>query len=155
MSDRYAVMGNPIAHSKSPIIHHLFAEQTSQDLSYEAILVPQDGLVAAIERFTSTGSKGLNITVPFKLQACELVNRLSTRAKVAGAVNTISIAEDGSLDGDNTDGVGLVNDLMHNYGANLSGKRILILGAGGAARGIVGPLLGTAPNDVVIANRTL
>ncbi|HED52131.1 MAG TPA: shikimate dehydrogenase [Gammaproteobacteria bacterium] len=153
--DRYAVMGNPIAHSKSPRIHRLFAEQTGQRLHYDAILVPEDGFADAVAAFLFNDSgKGLNITVPFKQQAWQLAGRLSERAELAGAVNTL-IPEDDTLYGDNTDGAGLVRDLTHNHSVVLKNKRILMLGAGGAARGVVLPLLEQQPSSLHIANRTV
>ena len=154
MTDHYAVMGNPIAHSKSPRIHTLFAGQTGEDIDYRAILVELDGFAGAVAGFVADGGRGLNITVPFKEQAWELAATRSTRAELAGAVNTLSVGEDGSLSGDNTDGAGLVRDLLQNHGAALAGKRILLLGAGGAARGVLGPLLNEQPGLLVIANRT-
>jgi shikimate dehydrogenase len=154
MTDHYAVMGNPIAHSKSPRIHTLFAEQTGEDLDYRAILVEPDGFAGAVEEFRKQGGKGLNITVPFKEQAWSLATVRSPRAELAGAVNTLSLEQDGELRGDNTDGAGLVRDLLHNHGATLAGQRILLLGAGGAARGVLEPLLAERPALLVIANRT-
>lgn len=154
MADRYAVMGNPIAHSKSPRIHALFAEQTGQDIAYEAILVPEDGLGEAVAEFHAAGGKGLNITVPFKQKAWLLAEARSPRADRAGAVNTLWWREDGSLFGDNTDGVGLVRDLRENHGAELGGRRILLLGAGGAAHAVLPALLETGPALLVVANRT-
>ncbi len=154
MTDRYAVMGNPIAHSKSPRIHRLFAEQTGQDLTYEAILVPEDGLGQAVARFRDAGGKGLNITVPFKQKAWLLAEARSPRADRAGAVNTLWWREDGSLFGDNTDGVGLVRDLTRNHSVELEGRNILLLGAGGAAHAVLPALLETGPALLVIANRT-
>ncbi len=154
MTDRYAVMGNPIAHSKSPRIHRLFAEQTGQDISYEAILVPEDGFAEAVRAFREAGGRGLNITVPFKQAAWRLAERRSDRAEVAGAVNTLYWDEAGRLNGDNTDGVGLVRDLTRNQRLELGGTRILLLGAGGAARGVLGPLLAERPAQIFIANRT-
>ncbi len=153
--DRYAVMGNPIAHSKSPQIHRLFAEQTGQRLRYDAIRVPEDGFADAVTSFlhNDTG-KGLNITVPFKQQAWQLADRLSERAELAGAVNTLML-KDSALYGDNTDGAGLVRDLAHNHGISLEGKQILLLGAGGAARGVMLPLLEQQPASLHIANRTV
>lgn len=152
--DRYAVMGNPIAHSKSPQIHSLFAEQTDQSLNYEALLVPEDGFADAVAEFLYVSNgKGLNITVPFKQQAWQLADRLSERAELAGAVNTLML-KDGTLYGDNTDGAGLVRDLIHNHGVVLNSKRILMLGAGGAARGVMLPLLEQNPASLHIANRT-
>ncbi|NIP72587.1 MAG: shikimate dehydrogenase [Gammaproteobacteria bacterium] len=152
--DRYAVMGNPIAHSKSPRIHRLFAEQTGQRLSYEAVLVPTDGFAQAVEEFQRSGGRGLNVTVPFKQEAYRLVGRHSARAELAGAVNTIAFADDGSRFGDNTDGTGLVRDLVQNCGVELSGRAVLVIGAGGAVRGVLGPLLEQGPERLVIANRT-
>jgi shikimate dehydrogenase len=152
--DRYAVMGNPISHSKSPVIHRLFAEQTGQDIVYEAILVDRDGFIAAVRLFQQEGGKGLNITVPFKQEAWVLVDQHSERAELAGAVNTIVLQADGQLYGENTDGLGMVRDLVENHGISLTAKRILLLGAGGAARGVLGPVLEQHPASVFIANRT-
>ncbi|MBI5936390.1 MAG: shikimate dehydrogenase [Betaproteobacteria bacterium] len=153
MTDRYAVFGNPIAHSKSPLIHAEFARQTGQDLSYEAILAPLDGFSAAVRAFRAAGGRGANVTVPFKEQAYELADRRTARAEAAGAVNTLKFDGEVML-GDNTDGVGLVNDLTRNLGVALAGRRILLLGAGGAARGVILPLLDEAPAELFIANRT-
>jgi len=152
--DCYAVMGNPIAHSQSPRIHHLFARQTGQSLSYNAILVEADGFAQAIAAFLIAGGKGLNVTVPFKQEAYEIADELSPRAQRAAAVNTLLIRDKGSLFGDNTDGVGLVRDLTRNLKLTLSGKQILLLGAGGAARGVLAPLLEQKPSRLLIANRT-
>jgi shikimate dehydrogenase len=154
MSDRYAVMGNPIVHSKSPQIHTAFALQTSQDLTYTAILVETGKLEEAITAFHSQGGKGLNITIPFKAQAWELVHKCSARAQRARAVNTITIKEDGSLFGDNTDGVGLVRDLIDNHRSRITNQQILLLGAGGAASGVIEALLAQKPSRLVIVNRT-
>lgn len=151
--DRYAVFGNPIAHSQSPLIHRLFAEQTGQSLSYEAVLVPLEDFPGTIRRFFAQG-RGANVTVPFKEQAFQLADDLTERARRAGAVNTLSRAADGRLLGDNTDGLGLVRDLQHNLGLELNGKRILLLGAGGAVRGVLEPLLNEQPALLAIANRT-
>jgi shikimate dehydrogenase len=151
--DRYAVVGNPIAHSKSPIIHAAFAAQTSQNLAYERLLAPIDGFAATVAHFFGEGGGGLNVTVPFKLEAHALAATLSERAAAAGAVNTLKLV-DGKLHGDNTDGAGLVNDIVRNGGHLLAGKRILLLGAGGAARGAILPLLQEAPAELVIANRS-
>ncbi len=150
---RYAVMGNPIQHSKSPRIHTLFARQTGQNIEYSAIQVDPGGLEQAIGNFEGSGGKGLNITVPFKRTAWELMDRLSDRARLAEAVNTILFRKEGRY-GDNTDGVGLVRDLRSNHGITLEGREILLLGAGGAARGVLGPLLAERPARLVIANRT-
>jgi len=153
--DRYAVMGNPIAHSKSPQIHRMFARQTGQLLRYDALLVPEGGFADAVSKFLySDGGKGLNITVPFKQEAWQLADRLSERAELAGAVNTLML-KDGSLYGDNTDGAGLVKDLTGNHKLTLRNRRILLLGAGGAARGVLLPLLEQQPASLHIANRTV
>ena len=151
--DDYAVMGNPISHSKSPSIHTLFAEQTQQSILYTAIHVDLGGFKQAVGNFAATGGKGLNITVPFKQEAWELVTERSERAERAGAVNTIKI-EDDKLFGDNTDGVGLVNDLTINHSIQLKDKNILLMGAGGAARGVLIPLLQQNPASLFIVNRT-
>jgi len=153
MTDRYAVFGHPIAHSKSPQIHAAFARQTGQDMTYEAILVPLDGFAASVAQFIAAGGRGANVTVPFKEEAFRLANRLNPRARRAGAVNTL-IFDDGIL-GDNTDGAGLVADLTRNLHCTLAGRRILLLGAGGGARGVVEPLLDQQPAALVIANRTV
>ncbi|MDX2456775.1 MAG: shikimate dehydrogenase [Gammaproteobacteria bacterium] len=152
--DRYAVMGNPVAHSKSPRIHTLFAGQTNQQLRYDAILVEKDGFREAVADFLQQGGKGLNITVPFKEEAWALVATRSDRAERAGAVNTLILYEDSRHFGDNTDGAGLVRDLLHNHGAALKNKRLLLVGAGGAARGVIEPLLEERPALLAIANRT-
>ena len=153
MTDRYAVFGHPIAHSKSPQIHAAFARQTGQDMTYEAILAPLDGFEASVAAFVAAGGRGANVTVPFKEQAYRLADRLCPRAERAGAVNTL-VFDDGTL-GDNTDGAGLVADLTRNLKRPLAGKRILLLGAGGAARGVIEPLLEQQPAALVIANRTV
>ena len=152
--DDYAVMGNPISHSKSPSIHTLFAEQTKQSILYTAIHVDIGGFNQAVGNFAAASGKGLNITVPFKQEAWALATERSERAERAGAVNTIKMMEDGTLFGDNTDGVGLVNDLTINHSVELSGKNILLMGAGGAARGVLIPLLKQNPSSLFIANRT-
>jgi shikimate dehydrogenase len=153
--DLYAVMGNPIAHSKSPRIHALFAAQTRQRMSYEAMLVELGGFEQALGNFQAHGGKGCNVTLPFKEEAWRLMDARSERAEAAGAVNTVVFRPDGSRYGDNTDGVGLVRDLKDNHGVALAGRRLLILGAGGAVRGVLGPLLAEQPASVVIANRTV
>ncbi|MCB1734939.1 MAG: shikimate dehydrogenase [Gammaproteobacteria bacterium] len=155
MTDRYAVMGNPIGHSKSPKIHALFAAQTGQDLSYDALLVATDGFAAALDEFQANGGCGLNITVPFKQDAWAAMTSLSDRARRAGAVNTIVLHDNGRRHGDNTDGIGLVRDLGVNHGVDLLDKDILVLGAGGAVRGVLQPLLAENPAMLVIANRTV
>jgi shikimate dehydrogenase len=149
----YAVIGNPIGHSKSPRIHAAFAAQTGQRMTYDALLAPVDAFVATVRDLITGGGRGANVTVPFKLEAFDLADHLSERARFAGAVNTLSFREDG-IHGDNTDGVGLVTDIVDNAGFPLAGKRILLLGAGGAARGVLLPLLARAPAELVIANRT-
>ena len=153
--DQYAVFGNPIAHSKSPAIHALFAEQTGQQMEYRAILAPIDGFEQAVREFAAAGGKGINITVPFKQAAFALASRLSPRAERAGAVNTFVIHNSDEYFGDNTDGIGLARDLIRNHGLTLSGKRILLLGAGGAVRGALEALLGNRPQQLTIANRTV
>lgn len=154
MTDAYAVFGNPIAHSKSPFIHRQFAEQTGEDIAYTKQLVPQGEFEAAANAFFAQGGKGLNITVPFKLDAYGYAARLTQRARRAGAVNTLALQHDGTLLGDNTDGIGMIND-MHNLGWKLADKKVLILGAGGAVRGILQPLMEHKPAGLAIANRTL
>jgi shikimate dehydrogenase len=153
MSDLYAVIGNPVAHSKSPLIHAGFARQTGQDIHYEAILAPLDGFVETVVAFRQRGGKGANVTVPFKLEACALSSRLTERAKAAGAVNTLVFEADDIL-GDNTDGAGLVRDIVVNLGYALGGRRVLLMGAGGAARGVIRPVLEHEPAVLTIANRT-
>ena len=152
--DRYGVMGYPVSHSRSPVIHRLFAIQTGQDLQYELLQVRPDNLNTAILQFQRTGGKGLNITLPHKSEVTKLADELSDRATRAGAVNTLSFADD-HIKADNTDGVGLIRDLKANLGLQLAGCNILILGAGGSTRGIVGPLLDEQPANITIANRTL
>jgi shikimate dehydrogenase len=152
--DRYAVFGNPISHSKSPLIHRLFAAQTGQHMEYTAELIANDGFDTAVDRFARNGGKGLNITVPFKQRAFALANRRSARAERAGAVNTLVLHAPGDYDGDTTDGIGLVRDLIRNQNYNLCDKQILVLGAGGAVRGVLEPLLGNRPAQLTIANRT-
>ncbi len=154
MTDRYAVFGNPIAHSKSPLIHAEFAHNTGQDMTYERILAPLDGFKAAVEAFRAAGGKGANVTVPFKQEAFALCDVLTAPARAAGAVNTLSFGPDG-IHGDNTDGVGLVADIRDNHGFALRGKRILLLGAGGAAHGVILPLLAEHPASLTVANRTV
>lgn len=153
MTDLYAVFGNPINHSKSPVIHRQFAEQTGQDMHYTKQLVNEGEFEKAAQEFFAQGGKGLNITVPFKLNAFEFAQKRTPRAERAGAVNTLARLADGAILGDNTDGIGMIHD-MHNLGWELLGKRVLILGAGGAVRGILQPLLEEQPARVTIANRT-
>ena len=152
--DRYAVIGNPIAHSKSPQIHAAFARQTGQALSYEALLAPVDGFAQTVADFRAHGGRGLNVTVPFKLEAFALAEHHTARAQAAGAVNTLAFGADGVL-GDNTDGAGLVRDLSANLDFALAGRRILLLGAGGATRGVLLPLLDSRPARLTIPNRTV
>ncbi len=156
MTDRYAVFGNPVGHSLSPRIHALFAAQTGQDIDYQAILAARDGFVAAVGAFLAAGgspARGANVTVPFKEDAFRLATRRTPRAEAAGAVNTLSFEAD-AIAGDNTDGAGLVRDLKNNLDCDPVGRRILLLGAGGAARGVILPLLLENPAELVIANRT-
>jgi shikimate dehydrogenase len=154
MTDRYCVFGNPVAHSKSPTIHAAFARLTGQDIGYEARLAPLDDFASSLRDWFAQGGKGCNVTVPFKEQAWALAEVRSARAEKAGAVNTLLRGKDGRLYADNTDGVGLVRDLVQNAGATLHGKRVLVLGAGGAVRGVLSPLLAEKPAQLVVANRT-
>jgi shikimate dehydrogenase len=153
--DRYAVVGNPITHSLSPRIHRLFAEQAKQPISYEAIELSLDDFPAQIRALQQQGLKGVNVTVPFKQQAWEICQKTSPRAEQARAVNTLVFMENGEISGDNTDGAGLIRDLIHNHDTAIARRKILILGAGGAARGALGPLLALEPENITIANRTL
>jgi shikimate dehydrogenase len=153
MVDRYAVIGNPIAHSKSPLIHQAFAKQTGEAISYEAVLAPLDGFEATVRGLIAQGYKGANVTVPFKFEAFRLALP-SNRALDAGAVNTLRFLDD-EIRGDNTDGVGLVRDIQQNLGIAIASKHVLLLGAGGAAEGVLHPLLEAAPASLVIANRSL
>jgi len=155
MTDRYGVIGHPIAHSKSPVIHRQFAVQTRQDLSYEAFDIAPDALTQELNTLIDSGVKGLNVTVPHKNAVADLIDELSEHASLAGAVNTISIDRNDGMKGDNTDGVGLIRDLTKNLAVKLENKRLLILGAGGATRGIVQTLLEAGPSDLHIANRTV
>ncbi len=152
--DRYGVMGYPVSHSRSPVIHRLFALQTGQQLQYELLQVTPEKLERATRQFHHTGGKGLNVTAPHKQTVAKLCDHVSERARLAGAVNTLSFVNE-EIHGDNTDGIGLLRDLVVNLGVNLDGASILILGAGGATRGIVGPLLEMEPSTLRIANRTL
>lgn len=151
--DRYAVVGNPIGHSRSPIIHRLFAEQTGQVLIYDKMLVEQGAFAEDVSAFFALGGSGLNVTLPFKEEAFRFADELSGRAEIARAVNTLMLRPDGTVFGDNTDGAGLVSDLLA-QGWQLAGSRVLLLGAGGAARGVVQPLLEQHPANLVVANRT-
>jgi shikimate dehydrogenase len=151
--DRYAVIGNPVAHSKSPFIHARFAEQTGEPIEYTHLLAPVDGFVPHVRAFIEAGGRGMNVTVPFKLEAHAFADTLSPRAASAGAVNTLRFGADGVY-GDNTDGFGLVRDIEVNLGVSLKGARILLLGAGGAARGVVLPMLERLPHTLTIVNRT-
>jgi shikimate dehydrogenase len=153
-ADNYAVMGNPINHSKSPQIHAAFAAQTGQRIDYSATQVDPGGFEQAVGNFFAHGGKGLNITVPFKREAWALAAELGVEAKLAGAVNTLLMNKDGQLVGRNTDGTGLVRDILDNHNSRIEGKRILLVGAGGAARGVLQPLLAEKPVQLVIANRT-
>jgi shikimate dehydrogenase len=153
MTDRYCVFGNPIGHSKSPLIHAAFARQTGQNIRYDAILAPQDNFAGALQDFITAGGCGANVTVPFKEDAYRLSTRRTPRAELAGAVNTLTF-KDGEVVGDNTDGAGLTRDLTVNLVCPLKNQRILLLGAGGAARGAIGPLLDAQPALLTIANRT-
>lgn len=154
-TDKYAVFGNPIKHSKSPQIHAAFAEQTDQQLNYRSHHVEEGKFADAAKSFFDNGGKGLNITLPFKVDAFNFADQLSARALRAGAVNTLALEEDGSIYGDNTDGAGLVRDINENLGWEATGKRILLLGAGGAIRGVLEPLIRLKPSHLVIANRTV
>lgn len=153
MTDKYAVFGNPIAQSKSPFIHTEFAKQTQQDLSYEAILAPVDQFSSSLTAFFANGGKGANVTAPFKQQAFAICDELSEMATLAGAVNTLFNLPDGRIGGDNTDGVGLVNDLEMLFGG-LTGKHVLLVGAGGAARGCILPILQRNVAQLIICNRS-
>lgn len=153
MTDKYAVIGNPIAHSKSPQIHRMFAAQTGQDISYEAILAPLDGFAAKIDELRKAGYKGCNVTVPFKFDALQLSTQLTARAQAAQAVNTLKFEVD-AIWGDNTDGFGLVRDITKNIGFDIVGKHVLLMGAGGAAHGVAQPLFDINANLAVV-NRTV
>jgi shikimate dehydrogenase len=154
LSDRYAVIGNPVAHSKSPDIHAMFARQTGQDIVYERLLAPLGDFKKTAERFFLEGGKGLNITVPFKREAWDMVSSHSGGARAAVAVNTIRVEGD-KLVGYNTDGIGLINDIQRNLGFSVQGKRVLLMGAGGASYGVMQPLLEQRPVYLVVANRTV
>ncbi|AOI62521.1 shikimate dehydrogenase [Burkholderia territorii] len=155
MTDHYAVIGNPIGHTKSPLIHGLFAEETRQDLRYTAIegpVEPQEAFADVVRAFAAAGGKGMNVTAPFKLKAFAMADECSERATLAGAANALKF-EDGRILADNFDGIGLVRDIEVNLRLSLAGKRVLMLGAGGAARGALLPFLEAGPAEMVIANR--
>ena len=154
MADRYAVIGNPISHSKSPWIHAEFARQTRQEIEYQRIEAPLGGFARTVEEFRAAGGRGANVTVPFKQQAFALCeDAVSARARAAGAVNTLTF-DGAGMRGDNTDGVGLLRDITVNLGRAIAGRRVLLMGAGGAAQGVLGPLIGAGAKQLVIANRT-
>ncbi|MDR0378767.1 MAG: shikimate dehydrogenase [Candidatus Accumulibacter sp.] len=154
MTDKYGVFGNPVGHSKSPLIHAAFARQTGEDVEYRAILAPIDGFTEAVAAFIAEGGRGANVTLPFKSQAYRLATRLTSRAEQARAVNTL-VFGNGEVVGDNTDGVGLLRDITINLDTPIRGKRVLLLGAGGGAHGVLGPLLGERPESLTVANRTV
>lgn len=154
MTDRYAVFGNPVSHSKSPLIHAAFARQTGQSLTYEAILAPLDGFAASLKAFAASSGMGANVTLPFKEEAFRLSTQRSERAEKAAAVNTLTLSG-GEISGDNTDGTGLVRDIRSNLNYSITGKNILVMGAGGATRGVILPLLGESPAGLTIVNRTV
>jgi len=154
-NDLYAVVGNPISHSKSPRIHSLFARQTGEAVEYTAIQAPLDDFTATVRDFFRQGGQGLNVTVPFKEQAWSLAERRTPEAEKAGAANTLFVDANGLLTADNTDGKGLVTDLTCNHQVALHGRRILVLGAGGAVRGVLGPLIDAQPAAITVANRTV
>lgn len=153
MADQYAVIGNPIAHTKSPAIHSNFAVQTSQDIAYTAIEGPLDGFLQAVDEFRAAGGRGMNVTAPFKLDAFACATELSEQAQLAGAVNALKFEGDRIL-AQNFDGIGLVRDIEHNLGFAFEGRRVLLLGAGGAARGALAPILAQQPARLLIVNRT-
>jgi len=155
LPDRYAVVGNPVAHSRSPAIHALFAAQTGQAVDYGRMLCEMDAFGPAVRAFAASGGKGCNVTVPFKFEAFELGQRRSARAELAQAANTLRFDLEGGWLADNTDGIGLVRDITLNAGVPLRGQRVLLLGAGGASAGVLGPLIEQGPTEVVLANRTV
>ena len=155
MTDHYAVIGNPVEHSQSPLIHAAFARQTAQDISYNRVLAPLGGFAETVHHLRSEGYAGCNVTVPFKFEACALCNTRSPQAALAGAVNTMIFDDDKGIIGHNTDGNGLVNDITQNLKCTIRGTRLLLLGAGGAAEGVFQPLLIEHPETMVVANRTL
>jgi len=151
--DKYYVLGNPITHSKSPLIHARFAELTGQSLHYERLLTPLDGFAATLAQLVHSGARGCNVTVPFKFEAFQAASTRSDRAQLAQAANTL-VLDDGAIHADNTDGVGLVNDIQNNAGVALAGRDVLLIGAGGAGAGVLGPLLAAGPRRLVLVNRT-
>jgi shikimate dehydrogenase len=152
--DRYAVIGHPVDHSRSPFIHERFARQVGHHIEYSRIDAPPGDFARTVREFFAAGGKGLNVTLPHKQSAVHLAADLTPRAARAGAVNTLSLRADGSLAGDNTDGLGLTRDLVYNFGIAVAGRRVLLLGAGGAARGVLMPLMGLQPSEITIANRS-
>jgi shikimate dehydrogenase len=154
MTDRYAVVGNPVEHSRSPTIHAMFAEQTGEAVAYERLLAPLDGFEATLRAFAAAGAKGCNITVPFKFDAFALAAKRTERAQLGGAVNTLRFDAEGWV-GDNTDGAGLVNDIQKNAGRSLAGLQVLLVGAGGASAGALGALIAALPARITLVNRTL
>ncbi|MEC5385396.1 shikimate dehydrogenase [Uliginosibacterium sp. H3] len=154
MTDRYAIIGNPIAQAKSPALQMAFAKANGQDMEYGAILGEPGQFAEAIRKFQAEGGKGMNITMPFKLDAFEFADELTPRGRAAGAINMFTLRADGTVLGDNTDGFGIVRDITHNLGCQIRGRRVLLLGAGGAVRGTLLPLFAEAPAEVFIANRT-
>jgi len=154
-ADLYCVMGNPVAHSRSPAIHARFAELTGQTLRYERRLIPLDGFAQGVRAFAAEGGRGCNVTVPFKFEVPALASQCSERVHLAGAANTLLFQPDGSIHADNTDGLGLVADITRNAGVPLQGARVLLVGAGGAAAGVLGPLLEAGARHITIANRTV
>lgn len=151
--DHYCVLGNPVAHSRSPAIHARFAELTAQAMDYGRLLVPLDGFTNTLRHWVAGGASGCNVTVPFKFEAFELSSTATERAQLAQAANTLRFSDAG-IEADNTDGIGLVNDIQRNAGVSLAGRDLLLLGAGGAAAGVLGPLLAAGPRRIVLANRT-
>lgn len=154
MTDRYALIGRPLGHSKSPLIHADFARQTAQDLTYTAIEAPEGGFAATVDRFRAEGGRGINVTLPFKLDAAAYATELSERARLAGAVNCMKFDGARAM-AENYDGLGLVNDIERNHGYPMAGRRVLLMGAGGAARGVLLPFLERGPELLAIANRTV
>ncbi len=153
--DAYCVMGNPIAHSRSPWIHARFAELTGERIAYDRRLVPLEGFADALRDFAAAGGRGCNVTVPFKIEAAERATERTERVQLGGAANTLVFAADGAVTADNTDGLGLVADIVRNAGVPLAGRDVLLVGAGGAAAGVLGPLLRERPRRIVVTNRTL